>query len=69
MAMTLLAGVNKLLPSQLVEEQRHAAKLFKQLQGEIVTALVLHGAAAEVDMAESMARVLTLDRVYPLPLI
>ncbi|XP_008780627.3 probable F-box protein At4g22030 [Phoenix dactylifera] len=60
--------VNKIQPSQLAEEQRNAARLCKQLERSIHSTLAL-GAPAESDIAEAMAKVLALDKAYPLPLL
>ncbi|MQL80461.1 hypothetical protein Taro_012896 [Colocasia esculenta] len=64
----MLVVMNRIQPSQLVEEQRNAARLFRQLEKSIRTGLSLRKpAAADVDRA--MERVLALDRAYPLPLL
>ncbi|XP_072954964.1 probable F-box protein At4g22030 [Typha angustifolia] len=65
-AMMLL--VNKIQPSQLAEEQRSAARLFRQLEKSIHTTLAIR-APMEADVKEAMERVLALDRAYPLPLL
>ncbi|KAI3456474.1 hypothetical protein Pfo_013137 [Paulownia fortunei] len=65
----LLMVVNKLQPSQLVEEQRNATRLFKQLHEEIQTMLALSDNLTEMDVKYMMERVLALDKAYPLPLI
>lgn len=65
----MLMVVNKLQPSQLVEEQRNATRLFKQLHEEIQTMLVLRAYVTEMDVKYMMERVLALDKAYPLPLI
>ncbi|RZB89981.1 putative F-box protein [Glycine soja] len=64
----LLVVMNKIQPSQLVEEQRNAARLFKQLHRELQTRLSL-GNPSENDVNEAMEKVLALDRAYPLPLL
>ncbi|XP_021889101.1 probable F-box protein At4g22030 [Carica papaya] len=64
----MLVIMNKIQPSQLVEEQRNATRLFKQLQRRIETILSL-GNPTEEDVKDSMKRVLALDRAYPLPLL
>ncbi|EXB77062.1 hypothetical protein L484_014189 [Morus notabilis] len=64
----MLVVMNKLQPSQLVEEQRNASRLFRQIQTEIQTVLSLRS-PTENDVKEAMQKVLTLDRAYPLPLI
>ncbi|KAJ1428723.1 Petal formation-expressed [Sesbania bispinosa] len=63
-----LVLMNKIQPSQLAEEQRNAARLFKQLHGELRTKLSL-GNPTENDVSEAMERVLALDKAYPLPLL
>ncbi|KAL8461465.1 hypothetical protein ACS0TY_032800 [Phlomoides rotata] len=65
----LMTVVNKLQPSQLVEEQRNATRLFKQLHEEIQTMLALSDYITEIDVKYLMERVLALDKAYPLPLI
>ncbi|XVF26067.1 hypothetical protein REPUB_Repub13aG0268000 [Reevesia pubescens] len=64
----LLVMMNKIQPSQLAEEQRNAARLFKQLQGQIQTTLAL-GKPDINDVNEAMDTVLALDKAYPLPLL
>ena len=64
----LLAVMNKIQPSQLAEEQRNAARLFKQLHGELRTKVSL-GSPNEGDVSEAMEKVLALDKAYPLPLV
>ncbi|GLJ47906.1 hypothetical protein SUGI_1011470 [Cryptomeria japonica] len=53
----LMCGVSKMQPSQLAEEQRIAARLFRQLNTDIHTNLALPPYKA----------VLALDEAYPLP--
>ncbi|CAM9000691.1 unnamed protein product [Rhodiola kirilowii] len=60
--------MNKIQPSQLVEEQRNAARLFKRLEQEIKT-LIAVGRPTKVDVKSLMEKVLVLDRAYPLPLL
>ncbi|KAH6823506.1 hypothetical protein C2S53_014708 [Perilla frutescens var. hirtella] len=67
-ATCMLVVVNKIQPSQLAEEQRNAARLFKQLQNQIQTVISV-GNPTVVDVREMMEKVLALDRAYPLPLI
>jgi hypothetical protein len=62
----MLIIINKLQPSQLVEEQRNASRLFKQLQNQIQTAIVLD---RKEDVRILMGKVLALDKAYPLPLL
>ncbi|MED6144647.1 hypothetical protein PIB30_017576 [Stylosanthes scabra] len=64
----ILSVMNKIQPSQLAEEQRNAARLFKQLHGELRTKVSL-GNVNEFDVSEAMERVLALDKAYPLPLL
>lgn len=62
--------MNKIQPSQLAEEQRNAARLFKYLHEELRTKLALgNGNFTENDVDEAMEKVLALDRAYPLPLL
>lgn len=66
----MLMAMNKLQPSQLVEEQRNASRLFKQIHREIETLLALdHHHLNQTDVNNMMERVLALDKAYPLPLI
>ncbi|KAK3432072.1 hypothetical protein EUGRSUZ_E04040 [Eucalyptus grandis] len=64
--MTLV--MSKIQPSQLAEEQRNASRLFRKLQCEIKSMLVLQS-PTESDVEETMEKVLALDRAYPLPLL
>ncbi|XP_021719876.1 probable F-box protein At4g22030 [Chenopodium quinoa] len=64
----ILLIMNKIQPSQLVEEQRNAVRLFKQLKTKIQATLSLRTPTQE-DVEEAMAKVLALDRAYPLPLL
>ncbi|KAL4296970.1 hypothetical protein GQ457_12G017490 [Hibiscus cannabinus] len=64
----LLVLMNKIQPSQLVEEQRNATRLFKQLQRKIETLLAI-GSPSKEDVKDAMEKVLALDKAYPLPLI
>ncbi|XP_023544014.1 probable F-box protein At4g22030 [Cucurbita pepo subsp. pepo] len=64
----MLVMVNKIQPSQLAEEQRNAARLFKQLQTQIQT-LITVGAPTQRDVDSAMEKVLALDKAYPLPLL
>ncbi|PKU73999.1 probable F-box protein At4g22030 [Dendrobium catenatum] len=63
----LMLLVNKIQPSQLAEEQRNAARLFKQLERSIRSL----GAStpSESDVEEAMEKVLALQKAYPLPLL
>ncbi|KAA8520104.1 hypothetical protein F0562_014360 [Nyssa sinensis] len=60
--------MNKIQPSQLAEEQRNAARLFKQLHGQIQTTIKI-GTPTMADMTEFMDKVLALDKAYPLLLL
>ncbi|KAL0321121.1 UNVERIFIED_CONTAM: putative F-box protein [Sesamum radiatum] len=64
----MLSVVNKIQPSQLAEEQRNAARLFKQLKSQIETTLSI-GNPTAFDVKEMMDKVLALDKAYPLPLL
>ncbi|KAA8515525.1 hypothetical protein F0562_018864 [Nyssa sinensis] len=64
----MLVVMNKIQPSQLAEEQRNAARLFKQLHGKIQTILALRS-PTQSDVNEMMEKVLALDKAYPLPLV
>ncbi|MBA0568896.1 hypothetical protein Golob_006362 [Gossypium lobatum] len=64
----LLLVMNKIQPSQLAEEQRNAARLFKQLRVQIETTLAL-GKPDINDVNEAMEKVLALAKAYPLPLL
>ncbi|KAG5516444.1 hypothetical protein RHGRI_037230 [Rhododendron griersonianum] len=64
----MLLVMNKIQPSQLAEEQRNAARWFKQLHEEIRTTVSI-GAPNSKDVKEATAKVLALDRAYPLPLL
>ncbi|KAL3521963.1 hypothetical protein ACH5RR_014797 [Cinchona calisaya] len=64
----MLCIMNKIQPSQLAEEQRNAARLFKQLQKEIETTIAI-GEPTDRDVNEAMQKVLALDKAYPLPLL
>ncbi|KAH1065948.1 hypothetical protein J1N35_030935 [Gossypium stocksii] len=60
--------VNKIQPSQLVEEQRNATRLFKLLQGQIKTVLAI-GSPSKEEVKDAMEKVLALDKAYHLPLL
>ncbi|RVW46081.1 putative F-box protein [Vitis vinifera] len=64
----MLVVMNKIQPSQLVEEQRNAVRLFKQLHGQIQITLSC-GTPTSTDVEEAMEKVLALDKAYPLPLL
>ncbi|KAL7130321.1 hypothetical protein ABFS83_13G125800 [Erythranthe nasuta] len=64
----MLSIVNKIQPSQLAEEQRNAARLFKQLRSQIQTCISV-GNVTAADVKEMTEKVLALDKAYPLPLL
>ncbi|PSS24823.1 F-box protein [Actinidia chinensis var. chinensis] len=64
----ILFVMNKIQPSQLAEEQRNAARLFKKLHEEIHTTVSISTPTLE-DVKEAMDKVLALDKAYPLPLL
>ncbi|KAH1042698.1 hypothetical protein GYH30_024820 [Glycine max] len=64
----MLLSTNKIQPSQLAEEQRNAARLFKQLQTQIQTEIAI-GNPSEGDVRDAIEKVLALDKAYPLPLL
>lgn len=64
----MLVIMNKIQPSQLAEEQRNATRLFRQLQNEIETKLAI-GKVTEEVVKNTMAKVLAVDKAYPLPLL
>ncbi|XP_057498027.1 probable F-box protein At4g22030 [Actinidia eriantha] len=64
----ILFVMNKIQPSQLAEEQRNAARLFKQQHEEIRTTVSM-GTPTLEDVKEAMDKVLALDKGYPLPLL
>ncbi|XVF27903.1 hypothetical protein REPUB_Repub14bG0149400 [Reevesia pubescens] len=64
----MLVLMNNIQPSQLVEEQRNATRLFKQLQNQIKTLLAVCSPSKE-DVKDAMEKVLALDKAYPLPLL
>ncbi|KAJ9689705.1 hypothetical protein PVL29_012415 [Vitis rotundifolia] len=64
----MLLVMNKIQPSQLAEEQRNAARLFRQLQGQIETVLAVR-TPTQADVESMMEKVLALDKAYPLPLL
>ncbi|XP_057955618.1 probable F-box protein At4g22030 [Malania oleifera] len=62
--------MNKIQPSQLAEEQRNATRLFRQLQTQIETKLAFGiDNPTQMEVNETMEKVLPLDRAYPLPLL
>ncbi|XP_062013536.1 probable F-box protein At4g22030 [Rosa rugosa] len=64
----MLVVMNMIQPSQLAEEQRIAARLFKQLHSQIQTTVSLQNPNT-MDVKEAIEKVLALDRAYPLPLL
>ena len=64
----ILMVMNKIQPSQLAEEQRNAARLFKHLHQQIKTVVAV-GSPCLNDVNAAMERVLALDKAYPLPLL
>ncbi|KAB1224843.1 hypothetical protein CJ030_MR1G004792 [Morella rubra] len=64
----MLLIMNKIQPSQLAEEQRSAARLFRQLESQIKTMLALRSPTEE-DVKNVMDNILAVDKAYPLPLI
>ncbi|XP_021719875.1 probable F-box protein At4g22030 [Chenopodium quinoa] len=64
----ILLIMNKIQPSQLVEEQRNAVRLLEQLRTKIQTIISLRSPTRE-DVEDAMEKVLALDRAYPLPLL
>ncbi|XP_057764935.1 probable F-box protein At4g22030 [Salvia miltiorrhiza] len=67
-ATCMLSVMNKIQPSQLAEEQRNGARLFKQLHNQIQTVISM-GNPTAADVREMMERVLALDKAFPLPLL
>ncbi|KAK9155033.1 hypothetical protein Sjap_002513 [Stephania japonica] len=68
-ATAIILVMNKIQPSQLAEEQRNAARLFKQLHNEIETTLALQKNPTHADVKDAMEKVFTIDQAYPLPLL
>ncbi|KAK3433455.1 hypothetical protein EUGRSUZ_D01350 [Eucalyptus grandis] len=67
-ATMMLVVANVIQPSQLAEEQRNAARLFKQLRDQVCIKLSICTPSI-MDVDEAMEKVLALDKAYPLPLI
>ncbi|PPS19995.1 hypothetical protein GOBAR_AA00550 [Gossypium barbadense] len=67
-ATATLVIMNKIQPSQLVEEQRKATKLFKQLGSQVQT-LITVGSPIKEDVKDVMAKILVIDKAYPLALL
>ncbi|ERM96143.1 probable F-box protein At4g22030 [Amborella trichopoda] len=71
-ATAMVCLTSKIQPSQLSEEQRNAARLFKSLHIHIHSTLSLHPSLRpELSqfLEDAMEQVLALDRAYPLPLL
>ncbi|KAK9269495.1 hypothetical protein L1049_001270 [Liquidambar formosana] len=64
----ILMVMNKIQPSQLAEEQRNAARLFKQLHAQIKNTIALKNPTSN-DVHDAMDKVLALDKAYPLALL
>ena len=64
----ILMVMNKIQPSQLAEEQRNAARLFKNLHQQLKTVIKV-GRPSLNDVKAAMEKVLALDKAYPLPLL
>ena len=64
----ILMVMNNIQPSQLAEEQRNAARLFKNLHQQIKTVVAV-GSPSLNDVNAAMEKVLALDKAYPLPLL
>lgn len=60
--------MNKIQPSQLAEEQRNATRLFRHIQKHVQTVIDI-GSPTALEVEDTMNRVLTLDKAYPLPLL
>ncbi|XP_020529939.1 LOW QUALITY PROTEIN: probable F-box protein At4g22030 [Amborella trichopoda] len=70
-ATAMVCLMTKIQPSQLAEEQRKAARLFKSLHSHIHSTLGLHPSSAQSSqfLDDAMAQVLAIDEAYPLPLL
>eukprot|EP01018_Ginkgo_biloba_P003977 Gb_35317 [translate_table: standard] len=67
----MMCVVNKIQPSQLAEEQRMAARLFRQVHTDIHTTLAIHPRLrqhADSYVEKAYRAVLAIDKAYPLPL-
>ncbi|CAO2842502.1 unnamed protein product [Amaranthus hypochondriacus] len=60
--------MNKIQPSQLVEEQRNAVRLLKKLQTKIQNSVSIRR-LTDKDVDNALEEVIALDRAYPLPLL
>ncbi|XP_057537500.1 probable F-box protein At4g22030 [Amaranthus tricolor] len=60
--------MNKIQPSQLVEEQRNAVRLLKKLQTKIQNSVSIRKLTNK-DVDNAVEEVIALDRAYPLPLL
>ncbi|KAG6550444.1 hypothetical protein Mapa_007986 [Marchantia paleacea] len=70
-AAALMALVSKFQPSQLAEEQRHAARFFKRLGADMEATLQVDPRLREdasLYWEQSIGTVHALDRAFPLPL-
>ncbi|KAB2025934.1 hypothetical protein ES319_D06G184000v1 [Gossypium barbadense] len=67
-ATATLVIMNKIQPSKLVEEQRKATKLFKQLGSQVQT-LITVGSPSKEDVKGVMVKILVIDKAYPLALL
>eukprot|EP01018_Ginkgo_biloba_P003910 Gb_15745 [translate_table: standard] len=68
----MMCVVNKIQPSQLAEEQRMAARLFRQINTDIHTTLAIHPRLrqhADSYVEKAYRGVLAVDKAYPLPLL
>ncbi|GKE28225.1 probable F-box protein [Tanacetum coccineum] len=65
----MLIIMNKIQPSQLIEEQRNASRLFKQLERKSDQKIGIGFHTLSYDVNEAMNKVLAIDRAYPLPLL
>ncbi|KAK1314289.1 putative F-box protein [Acorus calamus] len=68
-ATALMVAVNKIQPSQLAEEQRNAARLFRELENDVRTGIALRRTVANSDVDRAVERVLAIDAAYPLALL
>eukprot|EP00246_Nothoceros_aenigmaticus_P012474 TRINITY_DN38_c0_g1_i2.p1 TRINITY_DN38_c0_g1~~TRINITY_DN38_c0_g1_i2.p1 ORF type:complete len:335 (+),score=42.41 TRINITY_DN38_c0_g1_i2:312-1316(+) len=68
----IMAGLYQFQPAQLAEEQRTAARFFKNIVKEIETALRIDPRMREnanLFLEEKIARMQALDKAFPLPLL
>ncbi|XP_057537483.1 probable F-box protein At4g22030 [Amaranthus tricolor] len=64
----IIMMMNKIQPSQLVEEQRNAVRLLKKLQTKIQNSVSIRKLTNK-DVDNAVEEVIALDRAYPLPLL